>query len=234
MSITRFAVIVCAAALLAGRAWSAAEQAQAPVAPGNAGAAAPGGALLFDGRTLSGWRAVDFSGHGQVRIKAGGILELGTGASMTGVVYTNPAPRMNYELTLEARRTQGSDFFCGLTFPVLTNSVTLILGGWGGGVTGLSSIDYQDASGNETSTLREYEQNRWYAVRVRVTPGRIEAWLDGKSIVDVNTAGHRLGMRMGEIELCVPLGLATWETTGALRNIRLRKLEERKDSTPTP
>ncbi|MCX6997273.1 MAG: DUF1080 domain-containing protein [Kiritimatiellaeota bacterium] len=226
MSKTPFVVIVCAAALCAGLAWSAEEpQARAPVASGSAGAAVQDRFLLFDGKTLSGWREVDFSRHGQVRIKAGGVLELGAGAAMTGVVYTHPLPRMNYELTLEVRRTQGSDFFCGLTFPVLTNSCTLILGGWGGGVTGLSSIDHQDASDNETSTLREYAQNQWYAVRVRVTPGRIEAWLDGQSIVDVKTEGRRLGMRMGEIELCVPLGVATWETTGELRNFRLRKMD---------
>ena len=218
-------VLLFAAALGAGPAASAAEPAKTPVVVRSTGAAEQAGELLFDGRTLAGWRNVDFSNHGQVQIKAGGILELGTGAAMTGVVYTNPPPRMNYEITLEARRTQGQDFFCGLTFPVLTNSCTLILGGWGGGMTGLSSLDYQDASSNETSTFRKYEQNRWYAIRLRVTPERIAAWLDGQPIVNVKTEGRRVGMRLGEIELCAPLGLATWETTGELRNIRLRKLD---------
>ena len=227
MSKTRCAVIVCAAALCAGSAWPAADAPAQALGGTNSVVAAPGGDLLFDGKTLSGWREVDFSHHGPVRIKAGGVLELGTGDSMTGVVYTNPVPRMHYELTLEARRTQGGDFFCGLTFPVLTNSITLILGGWGGGVTGLSSLDYRDASDNETSSMQTYESNRWYAVRVRVTPGRIEAWLDGQAIVDVQTEDRRVGLRMGEIELCAPLGLATWETTGELRHIRLRKLAER-------
>ena len=38
---------------------------------------------------------------------------------------------MDYELRLEAKRVEGGDFFCGLTFPVGKEYCTLILGGWG-------------------------------------------------------------------------------------------------------
>ncbi len=181
---------------------------------------------LFDGRTLKGWREVNFIGKAAVLIKEGGVLELGMGEMLTGLVCTNPPARMSYEITLEARRTLGSDFFCGLTFPVASNSVTLVVGGWGGSVVGLSSIDGLDASENATSRMIDFAQNRWYRIRVRVVPGQILAWLDDQEIVKLETADHRLGMRPGDIEMCVPLGLATWQTRGEIRNIRLKRLAE--------
>jgi len=100
---------------------------------------------------------------------------------------------------------------------------SLILGGWGGGVVGLSSLDGMDASSNETTQYIEFQNNRWYHVRVRVTPKRIKAWLDGKKIVDVNIENREVDIRI-EMEECLPFGIATWSTTGAIRNIRLRKL----------
>jgi hypothetical protein len=42
--------------------------------------------------------------------------------------------------------------------------------------------------------------------------------------VDVDTTGHRIGIRF-EVDPCVPLGIATYATTGAVRNIRLRSLD---------
>ncbi len=183
---------------------------------------------LFDGKTLDGWKEVDFAGKGKIAIKTNGVLEIGAGDELTGLVYTKKPVRQNYELTLEGRRTMGSDFFCGLTFPVATNSCTLILGGWGGSLTGISSFDGLDASENQFSSSVEYEMNRWYKIRIRVTPEKIDAWLDDKQIIKAPIEEHRLGMRGGDIEMCVPLGVATWQTRGELRNIKLRKLDEPK------
>jgi len=177
---------------------------------------------LFNGHTLAGWQEVAFDGRGQIDIKPAGILEIGAGATLTGLVCAHPPARMNYEITLEARRLSGADFFCGLTFPVETNCCTLILGGWGGSVIGLSSVDGADASENETGGTFEFEQNRWYTICLRVTPDKIEVWLDQNRIVNLDIEDRRLGMRHGDIEKCKPLGLATWQTSGELRNIYLR------------
>ena len=57
----------------------------------------------------------------------------------------------DYEVTLEAMRVDGNDFFCGMTFPAGKDPCTLIVGGWGGTVVGLSSINGMDASENETT-----------------------------------------------------------------------------------
>ena len=48
--------------------------------------------------------------------------------------------------------------------------VLILLGGWGGGVVGISSIDTMDASENETTKYRQFVTDRWYKVRLRVTP----------------------------------------------------------------
>jgi len=189
--------------------------AKAPQAP------APGTVSLFDGKTLTGWRISDFAGTGPVRIENGKlILEMGT---MTGVTYTNPVPTMNYEISVDAMRVDGSDFFCGLTFPVGKDPCSLIVGGWGGGVVGLSSLDGQDASSNETTQYLNFEKGRWYKVRLRVVPNRIQAWIDEDKIIDVDTTDRSISIRL-EVEESRPLGFSTWSTTAALRNIHLRKL----------
>lgn len=176
---------------------------------------------LFDGKTLKGWKVTDFAGRGEVKVeKEQIILEMGV---MTGITWTNPVPRMNYEISVEAMRVDGGDFFCGLTFPVGNDPCSLIVGGWGGGVVGLSSLDGQDASSNETTQYINLQQGKWYLVQLRVTPGRIQAWLDGDAMCDVDTTGKKISIR-SEMDESAPLGVATWSTTGALRNFKLRKL----------
>jgi hypothetical protein len=184
---------------------------------------------LFDGKSLENWKRTAFSGGGKVRVEpsfrggpAAVVVEAGNGLS--GFHWTRDVPRTNYEVTLETMKIQGNDFMCGLTFPVGDSHASLILGGWGGGVVGISSIDNQDASSNETSRTMAFEPNRWYKVRMRVTPKKLEAWVDDKPIVDQEITDRQISLRPGEISLQKPLGISTYETTGAFRNIRLREL----------
>lgn len=188
----------------------------------SAGVASSVGRSLFDGKTLNGWALTPFAGKGEVRVEKG-VMVLDQGF-LTGVHWTNALPKTNYELSLEARRVQGTDFFCGLTFPIANTNVSLIVGGWGGGVVGISNIDHNDASSNETTKFMGFERERWYAIKVRVTPAKLEAWLDKEKIVDVATAGKTFGLRSGPIEESVPLGICTYETTAEIRNIVLREI----------
>jgi len=179
---------------------------------------------LFDGKTLAGWMPTDFAGRGEVKVKEGKIiLESG---SMTGITWTNAdaLPRMNYEMSLEAMRVEGSDFFCGLTFPVGKDPCSLIVGGWGGGVVGLSSIDSQDAANNETTRYMNFQTGRWYHIRLRVSETKIEAWIDADKVVDLTTTDRTISIRL-EVEESKPLGIATWATAAALRNLQLRRLK---------
>jgi len=179
---------------------------------------------LFDGETLTGWAITDFAGHGEVKVDKGRLL-LEMGAILTGVNGTNPLPKVDYEIALDAMKVSGSDFFCALTFPVGESCCTFVVGGWGGSVVGISSIDGNDASMNETTKFFNFDYNQWYRLRVRVTRAKIEAWIGKEKVVDQDIEGRRISMRPGEIELNQPFGIATFQTTGALREIQWRPLK---------
>jgi hypothetical protein len=177
---------------------------------------------LFDGKTLNGWQAPKFGGEGPVTVKDGAIV-MGIGNDMTGVTYTGPVARIDYELTLEGSRLSGNDFFATTTFPVGKNCCSFVAGGWGGTLTGLSCIDFYDASDNPTTKFYDFKQGQWYKFRIRVTEAKIEVWVDDEKMVNQEVPGRRISIR-DEVDLCQPLGFATWCTEGAVRNIRMRQL----------
>jgi len=178
---------------------------------------------LFDGKTLAGWKSPQFGGEGKVVVRDGMIV-MEQGRMMTGIVWTGRVIRNNYELTLEGMRLAGSDFFCTTTFPVGDDPCSLVVGGWGGMLVGLSNVDGSDASENETTTTMTFKENQWYKVRIRVTDAAIEAWIDDKQMINQPRAEHKFDIRI-ECELCRPLGICTWDSTGAVRNIRVRALK---------
>jgi hypothetical protein len=129
-------------------------------------------------------------------------------------------------------RVMGSDFFCALTVPVADSYCSLIVGGWGGALVGISSLNDMDASENETTKFLEFEKERWYRIRMRVTPKRLEAWIDKNKVVDVVISGKRVSLRPGEIENCRPLGIACWQTAAAIREVRFRRVDGPADPPP--
>src|SRR5580765_3782725 len=143
---------------------------------------------MFNGETLKGWHETEFAGRGEVECKPG-VVVLKMGDPFTGINWTNEFPKVNYEIALDAMRVSGSDFFCGLTVPVGDAFCSLIVGGWGGSVVGISSLDGMDASENETSKFMNLENGRWYRIRLRVTGKKIQAWVDKEKLVDVDTVG---------------------------------------------
>ena len=140
-----------------------------------------------------------------------GCLVIGTGEPATGVRWTEKFPKMNYEIELEGKRVAGNDFFCGMSFPVGDGGLTLILGGWGGWVVGLSCIDGNRAVDNQTCTSREFKDDQWYRIRVQVTQQKVCAiWMT--STLWNRTRNRKLTVT-SEIEPCLPFGLVTWNTT---------------------
>ena len=178
--------------------------------------------FIFDGNSLGGWEITNFGPQGPVSVSGGEII-LGMGDGCTGITYTRNIPSINYEISLEARRKEGNDFFCGLTFQVRDDFCTFIAGGWGGTTVGLSCINGKDAAENETTSSFVFEKGRWYLIRLLVTESKIEAWIDQEKVIDFITRGKKLSIRP-EVTLSRPLGIATWNTTAGVRNIRIRKL----------
>jgi hypothetical protein len=177
---------------------------------------------MFDGQSLKGWKETPFTGKGVVKVQDG-CLVIGKGY-MTGVTYTGTLPKANYEVRMEAQRAEGHDFFAGITFPVNDSFITWINGGWGGSMVGLSSLDGNDASENETSTSRNFEPGRWYSLWFAVTPDRIRTWIDEEPVIDVQIGNHEVGLRPGETDLSKPFGIATYNTTSKVRKIEWRPL----------
>jgi hypothetical protein len=168
------------------------------------------------------WRIVaaePFASHGSASL-ASGLLTLETGKPGTGANYRGPVPRIDYKITAEAQRTKGEDFFYGLTFPINDQPASLIIGGWGGGVTGISNLNGLSAIENETTAYTPFENNRWYSIELVVTAKQITAAIDGRRILAVETAKHQYEV-WPQQAVMIPLGIATWKTSAQIRQLKL-------------
>jgi hypothetical protein len=180
---------------------------------------------LFDGKTLKGWKSINFGGEGKIEVVKGELI-INTGDPLTGIVAekADGLPKTNYEITLEANKLEGDDFFCGLTFPVGESHASFICGGWGGGLVGISSLDGMDASENETTGYKKFEPNKWYTIRVRVAGDKLQAWIDKDQMVDVDIKGKKVSTRF-EVDVTKPMGISTYRTKSAIRNFKWRPIK---------
>jgi hypothetical protein len=196
-----------------------------PAAPAEKGTVKP----LFDGKTLTGWKVTPFGGEGEISVKDGQII-MEMGQPLTGITYASQdeLPKDNYEITLEAMKRKGDDFFCGLTFPVRDSHATFIVGGWAGMVVGLSSINDLDASENETTDYKKLEHNKWHKIRVRVADGLIQCWLNDEKTVDVELDGKKISTRI-EVDPSKPLGISCFNVEAGLKNIQLKRLAQKDE-----
>lgn len=177
----------------------------------------------FDGESLNEWEVTKFGTQGTVSILDDKII-LNYGDGCTGVTSTMNIPKINYEVVLDARRISGNDFFCGMTFPVKDQFCSLIVGGWGGSLVGLSNVDGEDASNNATKVSKQFEMGTWYAIKLKVTDEKIEVWIDNKKLVNFAHEFHELSIRP-EMNLSKPFGICSWNTTAELRNIHMKKIQ---------
>jgi hypothetical protein len=176
---------------------------------------------LFNGVNLDGWEITNFGPQGPVYVSGDRII-LGMGEGCTGITWKNNFPASNYEITLDAMRMAGNDFFAGVTFPVGGEFCSLIVGGWGGTTIGLSSINGRDASENETTKLMEFQKNQWYNISIIVGEDEIKAFIDSALVVYFVKGDKKLSIRP-EVQLSKPFGITSWTTTAAVRNIRVRR-----------
>ena len=188
---------------------------------------------LFDGKSLAGWQRLDFEGSGGGIVVSDGSILFSRGNPLTAMVVSDRTlmpPAEEYEIILRARKMDGRDFFCALTFPVPEKSAccTFVAGGWGGGVTGISNIDNLDANRNTTRSVLHYETGKWYDLKVEVRRGRIRCWVNQRIVVNTVIADKMISIRPGAIEQCQPLGIASFATVSEFKSLRLRALPPEK------
>lgn len=187
-------------------------------------------------QSMKDWKACQFGGDGRVQISDSQI-ELSYGDPLTGIyrsTETNEGdsekpPRTNYRFTYRAKRTEGFDFFAAATFPVGDGYATFVPGGWGGGVVGLSSINGDDASENETTQFFHFESDRWYEFSIVVTDKNIVCKIDNSQIIDVPREDRKFTLR-AEMELCRPYGIASFQSSAIIKDIRIEALDRSQNA----
>ena len=222
----------------------------APEVAGAAEAADAAGVSLFDG-TLDRWAEAGYGGQGLVEAVPAAevdgsdvpVLRIGSGDPLTGVMYTGPfdpksdetdtetatetdterLPRMNYVFTWQARRVLGGDFFSTVLFPVGDDVCSVVVGGWGGGVIGLSSLDGMDASENITTNFRLFTNDEWSDFRLTVKPDSVILAIDGEDMFEVDPSEYAVTTRL-EMEPLGSMGIASYQSTGELRNLRVTRI----------
>ena len=82
---------------------------------------------------------------------------------------------------------------------------------------------------------------QWYKVRVRVTDGAIQCWIDDQVAVDQPRKDHTFDIRF-EMDESLPLGIAAFQCKSEIRNMRMRNLTAQEikqaaadlDDSPAP
>lgn len=175
------------------------------------------------------WKQAEMPDSGKAEVRNGeAIVE--AGGPMTGLRYANwqaaGMPVSDYVITCEAMRAEGTDFFAAITFPVrsIATCATLIVGGWGGGLVGISSIDGEDASNNSTRSEQRFENGRWYRLKIEVHDEELKTWIDDRLVINTSIKARTISLRPGYIETCAPFGLATYQSTGRVRKLEVAEL----------
>ncbi|TWT94234.1 family 16 glycoside hydrolase [Neorhodopirellula pilleata] len=183
---------------------------------------------------IQDWEAASFGGDGAIEFKKikkaddakhdDQLIVFAAGDPLTGIRWTGPLPRENYELRMQARRVDGFDFFVAVTFPVGQEHCSFVLGGWGGGILGISSINGDDAANNETTQYKDFKNGQWYQVRIRVDEKAIVCWIDDEEWANVERDRNSFDIRI-EMDPCLPLGLANFQCTSEIKSVQIRKLK---------
>lgn len=181
---------------------------------------------LLDAQNAAQWQQAGIPDEGKIDL-TNGELTLHAGEPMTGARWdgwTKSMPETNYTIEYEAMKLEGDDIFGMVTFPVGSHQshATFVLGGWGGTVTGISSIDFQDANENQTRAEQRFEKGRWYQVKVEVREDEIKVWINDRLVANTYIKGRKVTLRPGFVDHCIPFGFATYGTTGKVRFVKVK------------
>jgi len=189
---------------------------------------------LFDGKSLAGWRAVpqfpvgrdEGTGKpGEVRVEDGRIL-LEAGAPYTAISRPLPSVSCDYELSLEAMRPADRGDLCSVLFPFGNSRCVLTVGaGDMSNVVAFDTLDGRTGKSEDAMALMRFDPNRWYRVRLRITRGWLDAWVDDQPALAVPLLGRRLDAAPAWAK-AAPLAIGTsCASSAAVRNVLLRRLD---------
>jgi hypothetical protein len=198
---------------------------------------ANGWEIIWNGKDLTGWEVV--AAPDREVDPCGGQLDFIASPHSTDILWKYDVfPTVDYEVKLEAKRVTGNGAFCHMVFPVKTRHCILVIGGQpeGGegeegkivGLDRVNDLKLVDPN-NETQKTMHFERNRWYQVHLRVTREKVVVLIDGKEVI--NVAAHKLKLP-DRWEFLEPFGLGTWQTKGAMREIKRLRHEEQPASRP--
>ena len=159
-----------------------------------------------------------------MKVENGQII-LEAGKDLTGITWTGEKPPdRNYELDAAGQARRGRGLFCRGHLPC-RRLVLLADSRWVGrhGRRAVEHQRYGRVGERDVAVNRVRRRAAGTTIRLRVTAEKIEAWLDERRIVDVALKGNQIDTRI-EMILSQPIGMASWRTKAALRDIRLRRL----------
>ena len=184
--------------------------------------------VRFDGKKIpAGWKRTQYGGEGSIDTEVG-VIRMEIGQALTGLHWeTKDFPKNNFEFRVRARRIVGEDMTCGLTFPVGDQFASLIVGGWGGSVVGISCINGKPADENETTKNLQLKHNQWYTVRVQFHSERLICFVDDEKVVDLATKGRKFSLR-GDCESSQPFSVFTFGTCIEVDRLEIVRLGPRK------
>lgn len=148
-----------------------------------------------------GWKAAE----GRWKVAQGTVGTDDQGAWRRGL-FAGPAPKDGYALKLKARKTGGDEGFLVLFGAADERNYCLLnLGGWGNkshGFERVADLKQQPIGARVPGSI---EAGRWYDIEIRVAGSRLEAFLDGRRVLQAGATSSRfaaiagLDRRAGEI-----------------------------------
>ena len=172
-------------------------------------------------RRSTGWKAPQFGGEGKVYVKDGTIV-METGSMMTGITWTGEAIRNNYEL--DAGRHAAGRHRLLLHHHLSRRRRSLLAGRRRLGRHGRRAVERRRLRRLGKRHHQDHDlQGQPVVSRADPRDRRGDRGLDRRPTGGRTSRGRTTSSTSASSAIsCRPLGICTWDTTGAVRNIRVR------------